>query len=424
MRALFIILLQLPFAIVHSQPIDTLDLGSCYELLKQNYPLFSQSDIIVQSSSLHQQNYKLSWYPQLNLSSQATYQNEVTEITMPNSLPFPIDIPSAPLDQYKIAINVQQNIYDGGLCKKQISIEQSKEAVNLQQLEVEFTKLKMQVNTLYFNALLLQESISLSKNLLKELQVRKKTVISSVKNGVMLQADYDELKAEILKIEQTVFELEAQITLIRASLSSLLKITFIDTCTFTLTDIPLPSIEPPRRPENLLFQLQKQQMEASKNLIGSKRQPRIYAFGQAGYGRPGLNMLNDEFNPFYIVGIGMKWNIWDWGSANKEKQIVTFNQSLLQTNEKVFNIQLQLQLEQQAATMVSLKESQKKDEEIIQLRKNISNVAKSQMDNGTITTTEYLHKLNAEFAARIEYARHSIQFEQAKANYLLLKGEL
>ena len=137
MRSLFVILLQLPFLLLLSQPMDTLDLQSCYELLKQNYPIFKQSDIITQSSSLQQQNYKSAWYPQLNLNGQATYQSEVTEINMPDNLPVPIDIPPAPLDQYKITVDFQQNIYDGGLSKKQISLEQTKEVVNLQQKQTQ-----------------------------------------------------------------------------------------------------------------------------------------------------------------------------------------------------------------------------------------------------------------------------------------------
>ncbi|MBN1182614.1 MAG: TolC family protein [Bacteroidales bacterium] len=428
MRTFFIILFQIPLTLLLSQPADTIDLQSCYDLLEKNYPLFSQKDIIIQSSSLQQHNYKSAWNPQLNLSGQATYQNEVTEVQLPDilldNLPYPIDMPTAPLDQYKLAIDIQQNIYDGGLSKKQVSLEQANENVYLQQLAVELNKLKGQVNTLYFNALLLQESLNLIQNHLNELLQREKTVISGVENGVLLQADHDELKAEMLKIEQSIFDLQTQNTAIKASLAKLLKTSIDDSAKFELTNMPLPSIEPPNRPENLLFQLQVQQLDVSKDMLGSKRRPRVYAFGQTGYGRPGFNMLSDEFSPFYIVGVGMKWNIWDWGSTNREKQIIELNQLRLQSNEDAFNTQLNITLEQQAAFMESLVEAAKQDKEIIRLRENISNVAKSQMDNGTITTTDYLHKLNTELSARIEYARHIIQLEQTKANYLLLKGEL
>ena len=42
---------------------------------------------------------------------------------------------------------------------------------------------------------------------------------------------------------------------------------------------------------------------------------------QAGYGNPGLNMLDNSFQPFYVVGLKANWNVFDWGKTKTDKKI-------------------------------------------------------------------------------------------------------
>ena len=45
------------------------------------------------------------------------------------------------------------------------------------------------------------------------------------------------------------------------------------------------------------------------NLINVSYMPTFDLFFSAGYGRPGLDMLDDNFQPYYIAGIKMDWTI-------------------------------------------------------------------------------------------------------------------
>ena len=55
-----------------------------------------------------------------------------------------------------------------------------------------------------------------------------------------------------------------------------------------------PEIES-QRPELELFNLQETQLETSKEVISKSNYPKLFGFAQAGYGNPGLNMLDNSF---------------------------------------------------------------------------------------------------------------------------------
>jgi hypothetical protein len=109
---------------------STLSLEYCYEQAIRSYPLSKQKELLNSKSNLKIANLKKNFLPEINLNSQATYQSEVTEIsismpeiTLPTNPPTPINIPDPdtpelPKDQYKLTLDINQLIYDGGLTKK------------------------------------------------------------------------------------------------------------------------------------------------------------------------------------------------------------------------------------------------------------------------------------------------------------------
>ena len=85
------------------------------------------------------------------------------------------------------------------------------------------------------------------------------------------------------------------------------------------------------RPELQLFDLRKEQLAAGMKIIESKRLPKAFGFATLGYGNPpGSNFFKDEFAPYYIVGAGIKWNIFDWNKSKNEKSVITLQQGIIE----------------------------------------------------------------------------------------------
>jgi outer membrane protein TolC len=173
-----------------------------------------------------------------------------------------------------------------------------------------------------------------------------------------------------------------------------------------------------------MFSLQQNKLDASRKLLGVKTIPHLFAFGQLGYGRPGFDMLKNEFTDFYIVGAKLNWNFWDWNHTKKEKEILGIQNDILNTQKETFDKNIRIDLENKKAAITKAAKLIIGDEEIIGLRKKITTESSSQLDHGVITSTEYLSNLNAESQAELNLEIHKIQLIKAKIDYQATLGNL
>ncbi len=152
--------------------------------------------------------------------------------------------------------------------------------------------------------------------------------------------------------------------------------------------------------------------------------PVLYAFGQTGYGKPGYNMMSETWDYYYMVGAGFKWKIWDWNNTSREKQLIGYQQEMLQTQRASFDKEIESQLVQEEAKIEQYRLTMEMDQQVLELQKKISEQAAVQLDNGTMTATDYVTELNKESLARITLATHQIMLMQSMANYLTIQGNL
>jgi outer membrane protein TolC len=178
------------------------------------------------------------------------------------------------------------------------------------------------------------------------------------------------------------------------------------------------------RPELQIFDLRKEQLSASLQVIQSKRMPRAFGFATLGYGNPpGSNFFKDEFAPYYIIGAGVKWNIFDWNKVKNEKQAVNLQKAIIDSRKMDLTDNLSRLLEAKNAEIASLRSLLETDSELIEIRKRITAAAESQYENGTITATEYLNEMNSEKQALINYEIHKINLAMARVEYLNISGK-
>ncbi len=421
MRKYILLFLILFCKLSFSQTTDTLTLDICQKKALENYPLIKQKDLISKTSELKLFNIAKAYLPQLNLNGQATYQSEVTEL--PFAIPH-VTIPTLDKDQYKAELDVNENIYDGGQSAKQKKLEQASLQSNLQDLETQLYQLKDKVNTIYFGIIALQESKKLLLVQKEDVKNNLSQVESGVRNGAVIQSNADVLKAEIIKIDEQVIELESGITSGFNMLGDYLNTTISETSVLKLPENITPKTDYNiARPELKSFDLQQQTLDASKSLLDCRLIPRVSGFGELGYGRPGLNMLSNSFNPYYIIGAKVTWTLWDWNETKNEKQLIDIQSQTLNTQKDLFNQEIKLLLEKNISDIQKYNDLLEKDKEIIALRKNITLSSESQMVNGVITATEYLTEKNEELQAKLNLETHKIELVKAQIDYLTTKGK-
>lgn len=400
---------------------QTITLEQVQQKAKQQYPLIKQKGLIKQVKDISIENLRKGFLPQLSLNGQATYQSEVTTV----KIPVPgVTIEPLSKDQYKLVADVNQMIYDGGLLKQQTAMQQMNAEVEDQKIEVELYKLNERINQVYLSILYIDEQLKQTELVRKDLETGLKKIEAQVNGGVAFKSNLNLLKAELLKIDQRIIELQSS----RTGLLDVLTLFTGETYTST-TQLEKPVVQPPAydatvsRPEINLFQKQQQLLGVQNNLIKAKNLPKTSFFFQGGYGRPGLNFLENKFATYYVTGVRFNWAFGGLYTAKKEKELIGLNQQIIAVQQDVFLLNTNTQLKQQQAEIDKIKQLISKDNDIIELRIKVKEASNAQLENGVITANDYLREVNAEDQARQTLILHQLQLLQAQINYQTIKGK-
>ncbi len=400
---------------------DTITLSECYDRVYEKYPNAYQKTLYESSSSLKLKNLDVNYLPQISFKGQATYQSDVPQINIPIST---IKMPEQSKDRYQVLIDVKQLLYDGGATSSLKNVEEKQLIADKQKVEVELYSLRQKINDLYFSVLLLQEKKNINQIYYNDVQSRIKEITSKVENGVIPKNNLYILQAQLLQIEQEIENIETDKIASLKMLSELIEKDINRNVTLILPNPRIDNFEitPGDRPEYKLFEYQKIQFDALKSSVNARIMPKLNIFGQAGYGRPGLNILDNSFQTFYTVGLNVSWNPVNWNSNNNEIQIYETNKKLIDKQKETFDKNLKVSLEKYKSDILKYESLLKKDEELISIREKIVESTASQLSNGTITSTVYITELNNKNQVLLTYKTHQIQLIQSKINFLTTKG--
>lgn len=402
-------------------------LKECYDAARNRNSLSKEKDIYNSIWRLRDENLSKNWLPTVDANGSFVYNSEVADISNAlGSLPIPgigDAIKPLPNEQYRITVDINQVIYDGGVTKNTRAFEIADLKINEMQTESDLYKLRGQINNYYFSLLLISRQNELLKSYLEIVSKKLSAMQSALDNGVITRSDVDVLTSEKIRLEQQLGEIEIRQAALLRILTDLTGIQ-IDSS----TELILPAFKEEvsgdlSRPELQLFDLRKEQLAAGKKLTESKRLPKAFGFATIGYGNPpGNNFFRDEFASYYVLGAGIKWNIFDWNKGKNDKNVISLQQNIIDARKTDLTDNLNRQLESKKAEISGLTSQLASDSELIVIRKRITASAESQYDNGTITATDYLNEMNSERQALINNEIHKISLAMAQIEYLNISG--
>lgn len=407
---------------VRGQVYDTLTLPGCFRLAAERFPLITGKQILNKQMSLEDENLKSAFYPEMNLNAGATYYSDVVTINVEPAVPG-VTFPQPYHDQYAVTMDIRQMIYDGGEIRNRQKVQERSNAVKQQDLEVKLYAYKQKLARIFFSALYLDDNYKiLEQNLLQLRKATKEAEVAKEK-GSILQGDVNILKASQLDIRQKMIANRHD----RIAVVKILEM-YLDTIfpKEMVLNVPIPVMTagPPARPEFRLFSLQQSWLDAGMQLQNVQRHPKFFGFGQVGYGRPGLNPLNENFKAFYLVGANLTWNIWDWNRTKRQKKILSFEQELVKNQEKLFYQQVKADLVKINEEIGKLEKIIELDKQRVLLRKEIMEEYAGKLSGGTITPAEYERQLSAWQNSQVQLNLHQKQLMEKHIDYLITNGNL
>lgn len=406
------------FSVLSAQEIQTITLEQCYTLAEKNYPLINQKDLLHKIKDYTLDNAGKGNLPLISFNGQATYQSAVTQI--------PIDIPGMEIsslskDQYKAYIDISQPLTESRIVNQQKQLIEVKTSIEEQKLDVDIYQLKDRVNQVYFGILLIEEQLTQVEILKKDIQSGLTKANAAIANGIALKNSADVLKAEILKSDQRTIELNASLKGYIQMLTLLINIPLNEN-----TDFQTPKVQPIisniDRPELKLFDAQEESLDLQRDMISTRKIPKVSLFLQGGYGKPGFNFLKNTFDFYYIGGIRFNWSLAALYTSGNDRQLIDLNKSMINAQKETFLFNTNLSMTRQAAEIGKYDELIAVDHQIIMLYENILSSYSAQLESGTITTNEYLTHLNAIDVARQNLVLHQMQLLMAQYNHKTTTG--
>lgn len=413
--------------IMMATAIQAQTLEECQLAAEKNYPIIKQYDLISQTTQLTVKNIMKGWLPQITIAAQATYQSDVT--SWPESMKgtfqqLGVNMKGLSKDQYKIEIDLQQTIYDGGTISSQRSIARQEEKVQKAQVETNLYQVRKRVNEMYFSLLLLNEQINLNDDVKALLLSSEKKLASMLKGGTVATSDFENIRAERLSVEQQNESLKSQRQMLQHLLSTF--------CGIKVSNVQKPApfettISSNKRPEMLLFDNQLQLSSIKEKALNSQVRPKLGIFAQGFYGYPGLNMFEDMMNRKWslngIIGVKLSWNVGALYSLKNDKAKLRLQREMTENAREIFLFNNQLEEIQQNENIKRYHTMKQTDDEIIMLRTNIRKAAESKLAHGIIDINNLLREINNENAAKIQQTIHDIEMLKEMYNLKYTNNE-
>ncbi len=387
-------------------------LEECQQAAERNYPLIQRMDLIRQTTDLTMQNIAKGWLPQITATAQATYQSSVA--SWPEQMQqmydqMGLDMKGLRKDQYRIGIDVQQTVYDGGSIRSQKEVALQQGNVEMAQNEVSLYSVRQRVNEMYFALLLLDDQIRLKRDLQTLLAANEKKLASMQRGGTAAESDYLNVKAERLNAEQQLSDLQSQ----RQSISRMLT-TF---CGIEMTEPQKPAANIAahgnNRPELRLIDSQVRLADAQERALDAAIRPRLGLFAQGYYGYPGMNMFKDMMSRQWtlnaLVGVRLQWNIGALYTRKNDKAKLQLARQNAENSREVFLFNSNLEQIQHDENIDRYRKLMTDDNEIISLRAQVRKAAESKLQHGIIDVNDLLREINAENAARVQQSIHEIE---------------
>ena len=427
-RCLALACIALASAPAHAQTSasDSLRLGALHTGAMRRDPRARELELLAAQSRLRQRNVDVEQRPSLTVEGQAQYQSDVARI--PIVFPGGASPPVPPHDTYDARVVAQQRLYDPTRSTRR-AMEDAQLADAQARLRVTLTGVRQNVNDLFFAALRAQSQRSESELAITDLEAQRAVAAVRVREGTALPSEEMTLRAEVLRRRQSVAELNASR---RATLEVLADLTgaSLDTAAVLGESDLAAAVSRARaglsdtraRAEYEQFASTRALLARQEDARSAQDKPRVSAFGRAGYGRPGLNPLNDKFDAYWLSGVQLQWSPWTWGTTDRDRQVLLLQRQIVSAEEQQFTDALRRGTAQDLASIGRLSATLGADDEIVALRESILTETRVRFAEGVVTSAEYVDRQTDVLSARTSRALHRVELAQARARFLTTLG--
>lgn len=395
---------------------DSISLIQCLKAVRENAVYNPQFQVINDMADMKLANVKSGNLPSLKAYGKSWYQSDAISISMPNGFSTEVE-----QFQYNAGVEATQKLFDGGMVNKAKALEKSARGAEISKVEISIYQLSTQVTDLFFSSLLLNKQLAVIELKQQVLEERQTSMESAYNNGLIKRNDLEKIQSELLLIQLQKIHINKLQNQAKSSISILSGGVVSENSEFVLVE-SIPSVPDKVRPELIYFEAETQKLENLAGLQKVKNLPKLYAYGQAGYSYPGLNLFENQSDYYYIVGAKLSWTLYDWKQNKREVEMLRKQKDLIHVRQDEFNQKIDMASRNEEIEQQNLLAMIELDAKIIEQLNQVRKGSAKALESGSITSTDYLEDLNTEMKARIDAAAHKLELQQSLFNSKLLSG--
>ena len=407
------------------QRVDSLRLGALHAEAERLDPRQRQIALQASASDLRLRNIAAARRPVIAANGQAQYQSAVPAVAV--SVPG-VTIPAPSKDTYDAHVDAQKSMVDFTIAPKQ-AVERAQLAESQAQVRATVFGRRQEVSDAFFTAAILQQRIAELGVAMTNLESRLRETVVRFREGAALPSDTASIAATLLQRRQDLYQAQGDRAAAIARLSELAGRAISDSALAVIPDLAEPvaralaGLDQLRaRPEYEQFSATRERLALQNQIQVAQEKPRVSAFGRVGYGRPGLNPLSTTFDPYWLAGVQVQWSPWNWGTTNRDREVLEIQREIVATNEAAFTQSLHRGIQQSLASIARLDSILALDDRVIALRERIDTETRAKLREGVVTAAESVDRDSDVLSARLARIQHRVQLAQARANLLTTLG--
>lgn len=404
---------------------DSLRLGALHQQAVDQDPRQRQFGLLAKQTELRLHNLSAERLPSFSAEALAQYQSDVFSVPIQQG---GTAFPSPPKDTYDSRLSVEQSILDPTIGARQ-KVERAQLAESEAGVRTSLHDLRREVNDAFFSAALLAERSGLIAATIADLDKQLQEAGVRVREGAALPSDTAAIQATLLERRQDAAEVEADRQAALVRLTELVKRPVSGSDPLALPDLAEATVRARReldslklRPEYDKFVRTRDVLARQQEAVSADQQPRVSAFGYAGYGRPGLNTISDSFDAYYVAGVKVRWAPWNWGSSGREREAIALQRQIVAAEEAAFTSRLTRDIQSDLADIDRLEAALALDDRIVSLRERVEAETQARFREGVVTASEYVDRSTDVLHARLARATHRVEQVQARARFLTTLG--
>lgn len=373
-------------------------------ILLLSFPLYSQSlQHVVQSAleysrqikAAHMQmrsaEYDLlkeerSQLPAFSLKANYVHVTDVPQINLPTGSSIALN----PYDSYETGLQVDYVVFSGFAQSQTVKVKEFEHKISMIDENQKIKEIAFTTIQTYRNAQFMQLSLDILEDTFERNKVQMNRAKALFENGMALRLDTLSLALNKLDIQHQIIQSHSVLQNWLQLLKSLTgnQVSLSDTATL----IEQPSFNSYQLEDQGLFKntrLLQQKLTAFKEIAAAKYYPSIFLSASYNYGRPGIDIIANEWSDYGKWIVGMQWDIWNWQTDQAAIASAEYQFKAQQMNEEIVKDQLQLSYDKAERSMETLKKQYNTALQAVLVAREKMSIIEINTQNGQLSASDF-----------------------------------